>query len=47
VSVTHQGLLGLLRNPETVVSVKLGKLLTAEQASRLELVIRLEQKAQG
>lgn len=46
-SAAHQDLLGLLRNPETVVSVKLGKLLKAEQAGRLKLVIRLKQKTQS
>lgn len=46
-SAAHQDLLGLLRNPEAVVSVKPGKLLTAEQAGWLKLVIRLKQKTQS
>lgn len=46
-SAAHQGLPGWLRNPETVVAVKSGKLLMAQQAGGLKLVIRLEQKTQS
>lgn len=46
-SAAHQDLLGLLRNPEAVVAVKPGKLLMAERAGRLKLVIRLKQKTQS